>query len=226
MLALLLGSGCGNEPDVAEPSLPLAPALDEPPVIIEDGFRVLRLGDFEQFSAADDTWREEGGSIICRGQPKGYIHTREVYRNFTLRGSYRFVPADDAEPEEIVSSNTGFMIHINEPHSIWPRSLEVQGKWSEMCFIKSNGGVPDLTVEDDPDARGNARLAPVVWNDVEIISRDGTLESYLNGTLICRSEAGELSEGSCSRSTFGSFGFGKSDVSSRHTPCTFHQRFG
>lgn len=192
---LLLAAGCSKAPESEEPSVPVAPALDAPPLIIEDGFRVLRLSDFEPFSADDETWREEGDVITCSGQPKGYLHSRDTFRNFTLRCSYRFEPAADADEERLSASNTGFMIHINEPHKIWPRSLEVQGKWSEMCSIKSNGGVPDLTIEDDPAAREAARKPVGEWNDVEIISRDGTLESYLNGTRICRSEAGELTEG-------------------------------
>ena len=123
------------------------------------------------------------------------ISTR-VTRSATSRCAAATVSSRaDADEEHRAASNTGFMIHINEPHKVWPQSLEVQGKWSEMCSIKSNGGIADLTIDDDPAARESARKPVGEWNDVEIISRDGTLESYLNGTRICRSEAGELTEG-------------------------------
>lgn len=196
LFPLLIAPGCGGQTESeTPPEVPVASALPEPPVIVEDGFRILRLSDFEPFAAGDDTWREEGDVIICSGDPKGYLHSRDTFRNFTLRASYRFVPAADADDERRATSNTGFMIHIHEPHTIWPRSLEVQGKWSEMCSIKSNGGVPDLVIEDDPAAREAARLPVGEWNDVEIISRDGRLEASLNGTLICSSQPGELTEG-------------------------------
>lgn len=194
-LALLAAAGCGGEPEQIEPEIPVAAAPPDPLVTVEEGFRLLGLSDFEHFSASAETWIEQDGVIICSGDPKGYLHSRERFGDFTFRGSYRFEPEADADDERLAASNTGFMIHINEPHTIWPRSLEVQGKWSEMCSIKSNGGVPDLTIEDDAVARESARKPVGEWNEIEIVSRAGTLESFLNGTLICRSEAGELTEG-------------------------------
>jgi hypothetical protein len=158
-----------------------------------EGFRPLRLRDFEQFAAKANTWREESDIIATTGEPKGYIYSRRSYQNFTWRAEFRFVPAEDMSKAD--QSNTGFMLCIQEPHKTWPRSLEVQGKWIEMGQIKSNGGVPDVTRKDDQGAREAARKPVGEWNGIEITVKDGAVSSVLNGRPICTAEAGELKSG-------------------------------
>lgn len=192
--------GCSSQP-ADDPAVPVAPTVESqpssvaaPPFEVEDGFRLLTLADFASFPADADSWREEGGDLICTGTPKGYIYSAEKFANFTLRADYRFEPQTDA-PADAPSPNTGFMLAIQEPHKIWPASLEVQGKHSEMCAIKGNGGVPDLVVRDDPAAREAARKAVGEWNSVEIVMQEGAVTAALNGTRVCASEPGEVREG-------------------------------
>jgi hypothetical protein len=64
-----------------------------------------------------------------------------------------------------------------------------------MASIKSNGGVPALTVSDDPAAREAARLPVGEWNAIEIVARDGAISATLNGMVICTSQPGELKSG-------------------------------
>jgi hypothetical protein len=163
---------------------------------VEDGFTALGLVDFESFQGEATTWREENGMIITTGKPKGYVHSARPFGNFTWRGEFRFVPVEgETDPKKSEQSNTGFMLCIQEPHKVWPRSLEVQGKFVELAQIKSNGGVPALVIMDDPAARESARKPVGEWNAVEIVCREGAVSATLNGTLICRSEPGELKEG-------------------------------
>lgn len=163
----------------------------------EPRYRLLTLADFEHFPAdATATWAEKNGLIICSGQPKGYIYTREEFRNFTLRCEFRYVPP--TPPPDAAASdkfNTGFMIYIQEPQKVWPASLEVQGRFDEIGSIKSNGGVPALKVQDDPQGRVGVRLPIGKWNAVEIVSRSGALTSTLNGMPICISQPGDLKSG-------------------------------
>lgn len=207
-------SGCGQEPDSGPPQNeplqqaatselappegqgePIVPGLPIEPDDFspEDGFTQLTLADFAPFQGEENTWQEIEGVIVCSGDPKGYVYSNQPYRNFTWRADYRFAPVQDESKRSL--ANTGFMIHIQPPHRTWPRSLEVQGRWDEMCSIKSNGGVPDLQIQDDEAARQSARQPVGEWNSVEIVSRDGRLSSTLNGQPICTSEAGELTEG-------------------------------
>jgi hypothetical protein len=198
-------AGCSSKPP-EDPAVPVAPALETqaetatiaeaaPAFDVEDGFRLLALADFASFPADADSWREEGGELICTGTPKGYIYSKEPFGNFTLRGEYRFEPPTADAAADAPPPNTGFMLAIQEPHKIWPASLEVQGKHTEMCAIKSNGGIPDLVVQDDPDAREMARNPVGEWNSVEIVMQDGAATATLNGTQICTSEPGEVREG-------------------------------
>ncbi len=130
---------------------------------------------------------------MTTGKPKGYLFSRRSFKNFTWKAEFRFVPA--AEADKADQSNTGFMLCIQEPHKVWPRSLEVQGKFVEMGQIKSNGGVPPLKINDDQAAREAARKPVGEWNTLEITIKEGTVSSVLNGQAICLSEPGEVVEG-------------------------------
>jgi hypothetical protein len=201
----VLASGCGApsqtaaSKDVAAAPAGAVPGESAPEAqatfVPEEGFTLLSLADFVPFKGDQGTWREEKGEIVCSGTPKSYAHTKETFGNFTWRGEYKYAPKADATAEQLEKSNTGFMIHIQEPHKVWPRSLEVQGRFDEICSIKSNGGVPDLVIVDDPAARTAARKPVGEWNAVEIVSKDGGLTSILNGQKICTSQAGELTSG-------------------------------
>ncbi|WP_437224741.1 3-keto-disaccharide hydrolase [Planctomicrobium sp. SH661] len=157
-------------------------------------FQRLTLDQFIPFQGDDGTWTEEGDIIICSGVPKGYIYTKEKYKNFTLRADYQFVLTTEqlAHPEK---ANTGFMIAIQEPQKVWPVSLEVQGRYDTMCSINGNGGIPPLKTVDHPEVRERVRLPADQWNSVEITFQDGTISSRLNGELICVNEASDLKEG-------------------------------
>jgi hypothetical protein len=162
----------------------------------EPGFRLLTLADFEPFPADATTWSERGGILVCSGKPKGYAHTREQFANFTLRCEYRFVPSAPAPDAEAANKfNTGFMIYVQEPHKVWPASLEVQGRFDEMASIKSNGGAAALVTTDDQAGRESVRLPVGNWNAVEIVSRDGALSAALNGVVIATSQPGKLKSG-------------------------------
>ncbi|MFG0332295.1 MAG: DUF1080 domain-containing protein [Maioricimonas sp. JB049] len=190
LLTALLLAGCGGEPaeNDADP-----PASEVAAPAQAAGPRRLLLADFEPFQTEETTWREEDGILICTGTPKGYIHTRDAYGNYVWEAEYRFAPVEDEAKRPL--ANSGFMIHIQEPHKVWPASLEVQGRWDQMASIKSNGGIPDLTIDDNPEARESARKPVGEWNHVRIESRDGALTAWLNGEKICTSQPGELTSG-------------------------------
>ena len=162
----------------------------------ETGFRLLALSDFESFPADAPTWSQVGKTIVCSGSPKGYAYTRESFENFTLRCEFRYaVAGDPPDGEEADKYNTGFMIHIQEPHTIWPLSLEVQGRFDEIAWVKGNGGASATDVVDDTVARQASRLPVGQWNAVEIVSRDGAITSKLNGMAVSSSQQSGLTSG-------------------------------
>ena len=167
---------------------------------VDTGFRPIRLADCDVFYGKGErngaTWTEHGAVLRCSGKPRGYLYTKQSYRNFTLRCDFRFTGTETVSPKKRELCNTGFLIYVTEPHKQWPVSLEVQGRFDQMAAIKANGGAadPELLLHDAA-AREQARSPVGEWNSIEIVSRDGALSADLNGTPICRSAATDLVEG-------------------------------
>lgn len=202
LTSLLAACGKPTEEQQKEASKEV-PAIDIPEKTIkslfevEEGFTLLHLKDFEEFSGkskepvSGKNWTEKEGIISCQGQPQGYIYTRVAMGNCTVRLEYRF--PEPAEKNE--DPNTGLLFFITGENRIWPKCLEVQGKYSEMAHIKSNSKDITLEVTDDPQARDKARRPIGEWNAIEVICKDGALTSILNGDRIASSKPSELKEG-------------------------------
>lgn len=218
----LLLLGCSAEPPAppvkssSEPTKPVAASSETAPTTLvpwsadtlqsgeftaEEGFRKLTLADFEPFFAkspksTESTWLEKDDAIVCFGKPKGYLYSKDKFTDFTLRLEMRFAPAADESAAKNFNPNSGVMLHINEPHKQWPKSLEVQGKFAELASIKENGGATKVTITDDAAARESARKPVGEWNTIEVVSKAGTVTSFLNGTKICESQPSDVASGS------------------------------
>ena len=129
------------------------------------------------------------------GTTRGYAYTHQSYRNFTLRFDYRWPSAAELPEDERAKANTGVLVFITGEHKVWPRCLEVQGRWDEMAHIKSNARDVTVAVRDDEAARATARKPVGDWNSIELVAKDGALTSRLNGVKIADSDATELREG-------------------------------
>ncbi|MCH9656489.1 MAG: DUF1080 domain-containing protein [Planctomycetes bacterium] len=164
---------------------------------VENGFTLLSLDDFNEFQGKSKkpvdgpTWTEKSDIISCTGNPRGYLYSKKIHGNFSLRLEYRF--PESSEKKE--NPNTGILIYITGENRIWPRCLEVQGKFEEMAHIKSNSKDVTLEVTDNQAARETARRPLGEWNTIEVISKDGMLTSVLNGTKIASCKPSELTEG-------------------------------
>lgn len=215
--ALLL-VGCSSEPsappsadsskpaDVPVAAAPTAPkpwnadTLAEGEFTVEEGFRPLTLSDFEPFFAKpphepQTTWVSMHDAIVCFGKPKGYLSSKETFADFTLRLEFRFAPSADEAAAKNFNPNTGVMLHINEPHKQWPKSLEVQGRFADLATIKENGGAAKIQIVDDDAARLSARKPVGEWNTLEIVSKAGAITSLLNGTKVCESQPSSVTSG-------------------------------
>mgnify|MGYP001770731280 CR=1 FL=1 len=129
-----------------------------------------------------DTWRIENGTIVCSGKPNGYFYTLKSYRNYHLRFQARFAPTK--ENPESVQLNSGYLVHIQGEHKVWPTCVEVQGLNRDMCNIFDIGGLKGGKYTNDAQARKRVRKPLGEWNTIEIISDNGHLTSKLNGTVI------------------------------------------
>jgi mono/diheme cytochrome c family protein len=127
------------------------------------------------------TFRIENGTILNTGTPHGYMYTPKKYWNFTLRFEYKLEPYEGLESDDDLFTNTGYFLFVNE-HDVWPATLEVQGKNDfEMSLAL---GAAESTFTFDDAARVRARKPVGQWNAVQIVSKDGQVWTYLNGTLI------------------------------------------
>lgn len=204
VLSAVLALGCSTEstPSAATPTgtsgTPApAPARSAPDA---EGFVPIHADQLEFYAigkgeAGSVGMKETDGVISFTGNVRNYAYTKRPYGNFTLRFDYRWPTAADLPEAERPDANTGVLVYITGEHKIWPKCLEVQGKWSEMGHIKSNSMDVTVTVRDDPDARKQARKPVGEWNTVEIVSKDGALTSILNGVTIADSDPTELREG-------------------------------
>ena len=127
------------------------------------------------------TFKVQDGMVLNTGSPHGYAYPLKKFWNFTLRLQYRFLPYPGMESDDDLFTNTGYLLFITK-HDVWPRTLEVQGKNDfEMSLAM---GANESTFTFDDAARIRARKPAGQWNSVEIVSKDGQVWTYLNGTLI------------------------------------------
>lgn len=182
---------------VSQSALPVveAPAADEPRFELEPGFTLLTRDDFHAFDEESDTWTATDEGIRCTGKPRGYLYSKEAYRNFTLKLDYRFPRPENLKDDSKFKGNTGFLVYINGEHKLWPSCLEVQGKFVQMAAIKENGAAPPIKSELDDVARQKVRKPVGQWNSLEIVSNGGALVVSLNGTAISNSQPDLLTEG-------------------------------
>jgi hypothetical protein len=128
-----------------------------------------------------DTYKVEDGLIHDYGRPHGYMYPLKKFWNFTLRLEYRYDAYKGMETDDDLFSNTGYLLFITK-HDVWPSTLEIQGKTDFEMAINPMDGKATSTFDDA--ARARARKPAGQWNSVEIVSKDGEVWNYLNGTLI------------------------------------------
>ncbi len=192
-------------PIAAAPNAPASSdALDVAPFQREEGFQPLLFQDLAvipQDDTTTGTWSSDGDEFLCTGKPKCYLYTKSPYGDGTLRFDYRFEPdAKVTDPVKLAAHNTGVLLFIQEPHAIWPKSIEVQGKHSEMGQLRPNGTkaeVEQLQVvyEDHPEVRESARKPVGEWNSIEIVTKAGAITASINGQVVAIGEPGELKSG-------------------------------
>jgi len=203
-LAAILCGGLGCEPS-ATPSAGSQTGFESEAKAWEPakGFRRLTADDFDsangEFDISVEWIRADGEGLdrlVTLREGRGYVFTKETFGNFTLRLEYRF-PNEEGitDPEELAAFNSGVFVFVQEPHKVWPSCLEVQGKWSEMGHIKSNDRDITVEVSDNEEARQQARKPVGEWNDLKIVTRDGAVTSYVNGTKVCENEPIERTSG-------------------------------
>ncbi|MFV1967718.1 MAG: DUF1080 domain-containing protein [Pirellulaceae bacterium] len=163
----------------------------------------------------EDVWRVEDGVLICKGEPLGYICTKQKFKNFKLTLQWRW--ARGTEP-----GNSGVLLRATgEPKAFMLKCVEAQLKggsagdiWGFLGF--QCAGDPERFREiKDHEVLGNfmgvgvmknAEKEPGQWNTCRIVLQDDQLTIFINGekvneatgcdvvpgTIALQSEGGEI----------------------------------
>ncbi|MBK5196246.1 MAG: DUF1080 domain-containing protein [Proteiniphilum sp.] len=145
----------------------------------------------------DQVFTVEEGVISVKGEPLGYMYTREKYRNFTLGLEYRW--ADEA-------SNSGVFFLIEDPTNPFPKGIECQlmaGKAGDLVMLAG----ADLKEFKLPEGVTERPAFPVIskmqpssenatgeWNKVKITVNEGLIEVWIND-ILQNSATSEVKEG-------------------------------
>jgi hypothetical protein len=167
----------------------------------DDGFTPLFNGkDFTgwKFHLPKDadpskTFSIKEGVIHCNGKPFGYIHTDRKFKNYVIRYDWRY----PAEQPEKTTLNSGLLVHIQEPHKVWPYCIEAQGRYMDhgKIFWVSFPKDAKKEAKDDPEARKKALKPKEEWHTTEMTCNgDGSFVVKINGIEVASGKS-ELTEG-------------------------------
>jgi len=127
----------------------------------------------------DKVFTIQNGVIHIKGDPFGYMRTKDSYSDYKLHVEYRY-------PVEL--SNSGVFIHAQGADTIWLKCIECQLKaGSAGDFVCMNGS--DMNERKDKTNRMVKKLAESSektvgeWNTMDIICKGNTIEVSVNGTL-------------------------------------------
>ncbi|MDO5523153.1 MAG: DUF1080 domain-containing protein [Bacteroidia bacterium] len=137
------------------------------------------------------------GQISIKGEPLGYMYSKEKYRNFTLELEYKWAAEE---------SNSGIFVLIEDPKNPFPNGIEIQlaaGKAGDFVLL----GGSDMVEYSLPEGVTERPKFPVVeknqasselpageWNKVRITVKDSVVDVYVNG-VHQNTGTGTVSEG-------------------------------
>jgi hypothetical protein len=142
---------------------------------------------------ASKTLVVKDGEIQVSGDPFGYFYTEKPHKNYIIRYSWTY-PKN--QPEK-TTMNSGLLIHIQEPHKIWPKSVEPQGRYKDHGKLFFIGFPKGAKTEQKFDEKGQQKAlkASDEWNTTEVTARgDGSVEVRINGQLVTTGKS-ELTSG-------------------------------
>lgn len=134
----------------------------------------------------DQVYSVNEGVISIKGEPLGYMYTKEKYGDFTLELEYRW-------PYE--ATNSGVFILIEDPANPFPKGIECQLKAGQAGdFVLLNGS--DLNEYTLPEGVTERPKFPVIekrnassekpvgeWNKMKITVADGAISVFVNDVL-------------------------------------------
>jgi putative membrane-bound dehydrogenase-like protein len=129
-----------------------------------------------------DVWRIEDGVLKCSGIPIGYIYTKKLYTDFELEFDWRGNP-------EFGPGNSGALLRVQEPHKVWPKSIEAQLMSKNAGDIWNIDKFNMVVNEDRTTGRHTKKALPTnekplgQWNHYRIRLVGSNLTLEVNGEV-------------------------------------------
>jgi hypothetical protein len=124
------------------------------------------------------------GEIRVSGKPNGYFATKKDYKNYVLKFEWMYERPSNLESDAKFRGNSGLLLHIQEPHKVWPKCIEIQLQNSSAGAVIAIGGAK-CQGQRTPAAKEAIR--PVgQWNQEEVTCRDGSITCTINGVVASR----------------------------------------
>lgn len=137
----------------------------------------------------DSVWSVSDSVIRCKGNPFGYLRTETPYENYSLHVEWRWPEGE---------SNSGIFLHIQEPDTIWPATIENQ-LWAGRAgdFVLLGGAM--LNEKDSTIVINKMNASNEVntgeWNSADIHCKADTIEVYINGVFQNKGTGAKPSKG-------------------------------
>jgi hypothetical protein len=185
----------------------IVPVLNDPFISLFNGQNFngwhTFLQNFGTNKDPNSNFQVKDGSMYAVGKDLGYAMTEKGFTNFHFKLEFRF-GGKRWPPRENEKRDAGicYNIPMNEPDSIWPKSIECQiqegdtGDFWLLGFstIKVNGtqNVPADHTRFIKQADGEK---PGEWNTVEVISVNGKCVHIVNGVVVNVGEEASVKSG-------------------------------
>jgi hypothetical protein len=141
----------------------------------------------------EDVWSVQDGIMICKGEPLGYLATKQEFTNYKLLLQWRWAPG--GKP-----GNSGVLLRaVGEPIGFMPKCVEAQlmnGSAGDIWAFRganATGAEDRLRKIEDHQALGDfvgvgkikaAEKEPGKWNTYEIVFQGDKLTLTINGELV------------------------------------------
>ena len=130
-------------------------------------------------------WSVQDGILVCRGNPIGYIRTKEKFTNYILRVEWRFNPVTKK------AGNSGVLLRMVGEDKVWPKSVEAQlqsgsaGDFWNIDEVKMTVD-PARTSGRNTKKTHGAEFPIGQWNEYEIIVNHSDVILNVNGEELNR----------------------------------------
>ena len=128
-----------------------------------------------------EVWKVQDGAIWCKGDPFGYLRTKESYGDFKLVLEWRW----PAEP-----TNSGVLLRMTGDDEVWPLCFEAQLKHERAgdvvgmgCDFNENIRPAGEFFRVAPRQNPSSEKEPGEWNTYEIVYKGDTVQLTVNGVL-------------------------------------------